>query len=146
MEIGAPGVDVEKVMAEIRAAVDEKRRKGFYNDPRLAWAERTNLLRTDSPDDLLRDYLDSLAEAVCVDINDFPIRERRGPLARPLVWLKTLIWKVLRFYTYRLWSQQNQVNALLLSALETLERRHDEKIRQLETRLARLESGRPPSP
>ena len=41
------------------------------------------------------------------------IYERRARFTKPLVVLKRAIWKLLKFYTYRLWSQQNQVNGLL---------------------------------
>ena len=62
----------------------------------------------------------------------------------PLVAVKRGIWKILKFYTYRLWSQQNQVNGLLLSASEEIERKYRDRIKALEDRLAKLES-RPPA-
>ncbi|MBM4142072.1 MAG: hypothetical protein FJ225_00545 [Lentisphaerae bacterium] len=142
--IGAEGVDVDAVAAQVEAAVAEKARRGAYDDPRLARARRADLLDLDSSEDLAAWYLDSLAEAARVDINDFEIHERRARFGRLLVAFKRLIWKMLRFYTYRLWSQQNQVNELLLAALETLERRSREKTADLEARLARLEGGAPP--
>jgi hypothetical protein len=78
---------------------------------------------------------------VFVDINDFEIVERRPVFGRLLVRLKRAIWKLLKFYTYRLWSQQNQVNGLLLAALEGLESSTQEKLRALEARLAELEKA-----
>jgi hypothetical protein len=86
--------------------------------------------------------MESLREAVFVDINDFEIRERRQSAGLILIPLKKALWKLLKFYTYRLWSQQNQVNGLLLSATEEIDRKYRDKIRALEDRLARLESGR----
>jgi hypothetical protein len=53
---------------------------------------------------------------------------------------KKTLWKALKFYTYRLWSQQNQVNGLLLAAIEESDKKHRDKIRTLEDRLAKLES------
>ena len=46
---------------------------------------------------------------------------------------------MLKFYTYRMWSQQNQVNGLLLSALESGESKNQEKVDKLEKRIAVLE-------
>jgi hypothetical protein len=132
IKIGAPGVDVEQVVADIRRSVEEKRRKGVYDDPRLARAGRADLLQPGS-------------HAACVDINDFDIHERRARFARLLVPVKRLIWKALRFYTYRLWSQQNQVNAMFLSALEAMDARCREKHLELEKRIERLESDRKPA-
>jgi hypothetical protein len=78
-----------------------------------------------------------------VDINDFPIRERRAtPLAPLLVRLKTGLWKLLKFYTYRLWSQQNTVNGLVVTGVEALDEKYQEKLRRLEARIADLEARR----
>jgi hypothetical protein len=51
------------------------------------------------------------------------------------------IWKLLKFYTFRLWSQQNQTNALLLAAVEIMETRHRREIAGLQERLAKLEGS-----
>ena len=90
---------------------------------------------------LLSVYLACLRDAVFVDINDFDIRERRRLGAGLLVALKRGVWKLLKFYTYRLWSQQNQVNGLLLAAKEEIDARYRERLQELEARLARLESA-----
>ena len=46
---------------------------------------------------------------------------------------------MLKFYTYRLWSQQNQTNGVLLAAVETLDRRYRKDIASLKARIAELE-------
>ena len=137
-KIGAQGVDTATVVEEIRAAVARKTEQGLYSDPRVARAERTNLTNL-SDHEFEQYYLECLREAVFVDINDFEIRERRRFFSGILVGLKRLIWKMLRFYTYRLWSQQNEVNAILLSATEANDNRYRDKIEELEARIARLE-------
>jgi hypothetical protein len=139
-QINAPGVDVEALVHEIRETVARKTAAGAYTDARIARAERTNLATLARDEEFLDLYLESLREAVFVDITDFEIRERRKRFAKPLVAFKKTLWKLLRFYTYRLWSQQNQVNGLLLSALEELDRKHMEKTRKLEERVAQLEA------
>ena len=53
--------------------------------------------------------------------------------------MKKTIWSLLRFYTYRLWSQQNNVNGLLVTGVETLDEKYGKKIKQLEARVAQLE-------
>jgi len=74
-----------------------------------------------------------------MDINDFPIREKRSALAPALVALKKTIWKLLKFYTYRLWSQQNTINGLLVTGVESLDEKYREQIKRLEARVADLE-------
>jgi hypothetical protein len=138
-QIGAEGVDTVRIVEEIQAAVDEKIRDGIYPDPEIARAERHNLQHLQSQEAFMEYYMNCLRQAAYVDINEFEIRERRALIAPLLVGAKRLIWKVLVFYTYRLWSQQNQVNGLLVAAVEGMDRKSGRKIRDLETRVARLE-------
>jgi len=144
LKIGAEGVNSAKIVEEIRAVVAEKRAKGLYSDPRIARAERSNLSNLRDDEDFLSFYLDCLKDAAFVDISDFEIVERRARFSRPLIALKRVIWKLLKFYTYRLWSQQNQVNGLLLSAIENIESTHREKLAELQARLSELERCRKP--
>ena len=124
----------------IQAAVERKMERGVYRDAQIAQAERTNLANLQDDEAFLRYYLDCLRNAVFIDINDFEIRERRRLGAGMLVGLKKILWKLLKFYTYRLWSQQNQVNGLLLSAVEGVETKYGDKIKELEAKIARLEA------
>lgn len=140
--IHAPGVDVAAIMEKIRARVGERMEKGEYADARVARAERTNLAAIKDNGEFLAFYLACLRDAVYVDIGDFEIHERRASFATLLKALKRTIWKLLKFYTYRLWSQQNQVNGLLLSALEGSVDRNQDQIARLEARIARLEGDR----
>ena len=140
-EINAPGVDAERLVAEIRAAVERKTAEGVYADARIARAERLNLARLRDTDEFLNFYLQCLRDATCVDISDFPIRERRRFLGPALVALKKVIWSLLKFYTYRLWSQQNQVNGLLVTAVEGLDQKYAAKLRELERRVQAMEAA-----
>ena len=138
--IGANGIDVEKIVVDIQTTVAEKMRNGMYADARIARAERTNITNLKNDEDFLAFYLECLRDAVAVDINDFEIHEKRALFSGMLISVKRLIWKLLKFYTYRLWSQQNQTNTLLLSAVESTEERYRDKIKKLEERIAQLES------
>jgi len=139
--IGAPGIDTDKIVADIKATVAQKIENGIYADPRIAKAERHNLLHLKNDEAFLDFYLECLRDAVFVDIGDFEIVERRARFAAFFVRLKRAIWGLLKFYTYRLWSQQNQVNGLLLSAIEGLDEAQKEKLSLLEKRIAKLEDS-----
>jgi hypothetical protein len=141
LSVGAPGYAVDRLVADLQATVDRKVRDGVYADARVARAEKTNLVHLRGSDDFLTFYLTCLRDAVFVDISDFEIRERRrffGPL---LVAFKQVVWKLLKFYTYRLWSQQNQVNGLVITALEGMEEQSAARIAALEKRLVELEKA-----
>ena len=139
LEIGAEGIDVEALVKQLQERVAEKRRAGAWSDPRIARAEKHNLINLKDDEEFLENYLDCLRQVIQVDINDFEIFEKRRFFSKALVKLKRSIWSLLRFYTYRLWSQQNQTNALLFSAIELLTRRSSDRIKKLEDRVAELE-------
>lgn len=138
-QIGAEGVDAEKIVSEIKQTVDKKREEGVYDDALIARAERSNLKNLKSDDQFLGFYLRCLRDAVFVDISDFEIREHRKRFRGLLVRIKKAIWGLLKFYTYRLWSQQNQVNGLLVTAIEGVDEKQEERIVKLEKRIAELE-------
>ena len=139
IQIGADGIDVHALEERILDTVADKRAAGVYDDEVVARAERNNVLLLQDDAEFMDQYLACLGQIVPVDINDFEIPERRGRLAPVLVRLKKGIWKLLKFYTYRLWSQQNQTNAVLLAAIEIMQRRHKAEISELNERLAALE-------
>lgn len=137
--VAAEGIDASALVTEIRRRVAEKKAGGCYADPRVAQAERHNLIHLRDSRDFLSFYVECLRDAVSVDINDFEIVERRSRFSRLLIATKKALWKLLKFYTYRLWSQQNQVNALLLAAYEASVSHYDERLRTLEKRICDLE-------
>lgn len=139
--IGAPGVNVAEIVARIRGEVERKTAEGAYRDARIALAERLNPAAFCGADGFLPFYFQCLRDSLFVDINDFEIRERRPVVGRMLVALKRVIWKLLKFYTYRLWSQQNQINGMMLTALEGLDEQLRRKTADLEARLAALEKA-----
>ncbi|MBP7274616.1 MAG: hypothetical protein KBA51_00255 [Kiritimatiellae bacterium] len=144
ISMGADGVDTRRVVAEIQAEVDENIQSGLYADAVVARAERLNLAPGREEGAFLEYYLRCLPDAVVVDIGDFEIRERRARFAPLLIRLKRAIWNLLKFYTYRLWSQQNQVNGMIATAIERMDDQHRLQIERLEQRIRALESGREP--
>lgn len=139
IRIGADGIDVHKVVEEILASVADKRAQGVYDEQLAARAEKNNLLTIKDDEAFMDQYLVCLRQIVPVDINDFEILERRSRFAPVSKAIKKVIWKMLKFYTYRLWSQQNQTNGVLLAAVETLDRRYRKDIASLKARIAELE-------
>ena len=139
LTIGAPGLDVDQLVADLQATADRKMKDGVYADARVIRAEKTNLVHLRGSDDFISFYLTCLRDAVFVDISDFEIRERRRIFSPLLVALKKTIWKLLKFYTYRLWSQQNQINGLIITGLEGMEDQTARRIAALEKRIADLE-------
>ncbi|MDO9542674.1 MAG: hypothetical protein Q7J98_10170 [Kiritimatiellia bacterium] len=134
--VGAEGVNAEKIMSEIKVAVAGKAARGVYRDLRVAQAERANLVNLSDDESFLKYYLECLRNAVFVDINDFEIRERRRFGSAFFVAFKKIVWSILKFYTYRLWSQQNQINGLLVTAIESMDEKYRARCETLERKLA----------
>ena len=140
IRIGADGVDVQRIEEEILASVAEKRERGVYDDDLVARAERNNLLTLKDDESFMEQYLVCLRQIVPVDINDFEILEKRSRFAPVSKAVKKIVWKMLKFYTYRLWSQQNQTNSVLLAAIEIMDRRHKREVADLKARIEALET------
>ncbi len=139
VQIGADGVDSDAIVREAEA-IQQKREDGTYRASGLDGDPPVNPLEFRNDEAFLSSYLDSLRETAFVDIADFEIEEHRTRLSGLLIRLKRAIWALLRFYTYRLWSQQNQVNGSLLSAIEGIHESQQDKIQRLEARIEALES------
>ena len=129
ISIGADGIDAKKLEEEILQAVAEKRKNGAYDDAAVARAERSNLMTMQDDENFVERYLACLRQLIVVDIDDFEIIEHRA----------RFIWKLLKFYTFRLWSQQNQTNNVLLAGIEGINRRHNREIERLQARIEALE-------
>ena len=140
-QIGADGVDAGRISKEIQAEVDRKTQQGLYADAFGKRGAKIDLRKLAKDGSLIESYVEALREGIFVDINDFEIRESRRFLTGFFVTLKRFIWNMLRFYTYRLWAQQNEVNGLLLSTIEALDSAHRDKIADLEARIEKLEKG-----
>ncbi len=139
IRITAPGIDTDQLIRDLHHAVEQKQRTGVYDKAGLREATLTAPLSFSDNESFLAFYIDHLRGNTFVDITDFEIQERRSLLKRPLILIKKLIWGLLRFYTYRLWSQQNQINGLLLAAVDGIHEQQNKRIRELEARLEELE-------
>lgn len=149
MTIGADGIDAAALVERLKKRAKERVAAGEFDEEVISRAERYNLAAIKDSGEFFGRYLSGLRSVVQVDINDWDMVEHRPtPFAPLLLRLKRGIWSLLRFYTFRLWSQQNKTNGLLHSALVLASERvaaENEKllgrIAELERRVAALEGG-----
>lgn len=139
IRIAAPGVDTEAVIRDIHESVKKKQQSGCYQSAGLGDPGRLAPLAFEDNAGFLAFYLENLREISFVDIGDFEIVEKRPRFRRLLIRTKQAMWSMLRFYTFRLWSQQNQINGLLLAAIEGIHDQKNERIAALEARVNALE-------
>ena len=135
-EINTPGIDVEAIVATIRERVEEKQQAGVYDQYNISPAVALEMdnLKTDA--DYLNYYLDKIWRAADIDLGDFPIHSKTPVVGQAAVLLKKIIWKLLKFYTFRLFSQQKDFNVKMASIVHGLEMKYEQRLAVLEEKLA----------
>jgi len=137
-EIATPGVDVQKIVARIQGRVEEKRQAGVYDRYNLSAIKAIEMDNLKSDEAYLEYYLRTIWRAADIDLGDFEIPAKTPVIGKPVVLLKKVIWKLLKFYTFRLFTQQKDFNTKMVSVAEGINRKLDRKLAVLEDRLERL--------
>lgn len=141
VQIGTDGaVDAEAIVAALKKRAADRVASGFYDLETVAQAERYNLSALKDNAEFFNGYLSSLYKVTQVDIGDWEIREKhKGLCGKLLIHLKKAIRSLLRFYTFRLWTQQNRANSIFQSSIALIAKRQSEDLEKTNARLAELE-------
>jgi len=125
-EIKTPGVDVKKIMEDIQKQIDEKKEQGVYNQYNLDRVTKLEIENIKGDAEYLQWLLKVLNQSWDINIGDPQIVNKGGMLGKPVLWLKKIIWQLLKFYTYRLFSQQKEFNSQVVMAIGLLAKRIDQ--------------------
>ena len=136
--IGADGIDVQKIMGKIRKRVEEKKAAGVYDKYNLDDITKLDISEAKSDEDFLRYYLKIIRRTYMLDIDEFDIPSKGGILGKPVVWLKKIIWHLLKFYTYRMFTQQREFNLQIVHTLAALNRKIDKNHKEILSELEKL--------
>jgi len=139
LRINTPDLDVDELMKEVRSRIAARKADGKYEQYDLSAAAALEMDNIKIDQDHLSQYLPNLWRASNIDLGDFPISAKVPVLGKGIVILKKLIWKLLKFYTWRLFSQQKEFNARAAVLIQALILRYEQKIIALEERIAALE-------
>lgn len=126
MKISAGGLDVDKIMQEIKERVEQKKKQGVYDKYNLESLVTKDIDQLQTEKDFLNYYLELIQHTCDIDIGDFEIPSKGGIFGRFVAKFKRVIWIILRFYTYRLFSQQKEFNFQLVNTIMSLNKRIDE--------------------
>ena len=124
-------VDVRKIMEYVRQRVQQKKEAGVYDRYNLAGVTKLEVVEAKSEEDFLNYYLKVMQKSYELDIGDFDIPSKGGILGKPGVWLKKIIWKLLKFYTWRMFTQQREFNLQVVNTLKCLNRKLDKQHREI---------------
>jgi len=131
-EIKAKDIDVAVIMQEIKDRVEKKKKEGIYDKYNLEHVVVKDVAELKTEKDFLNYYLELIQHTCDIDIGDFEIPSKGGFLGKPMAKFKRLIWIILRFYTYRLFSQQKEFNFQLVNTIMSLNKRIEELEKKLE--------------
>lgn len=126
-------MNIDEIMQEVKRRVEEKRKAGVYDRYNLDGLATKDIEQLQTEKDFLNYYLELIQHTCDINIGDFEIPSKGGIFGKPIAKLKRFIWIILRFYTYRLWSQQKEFNFQLVNTIMSLNKRMDE----LEQKLSR---------
>jgi len=135
--ITGDAINVTEIMEKLKQRVKEKREAGLYDKYNLSKASRLGIDEIQSEEEFLEYYLKLIEETADVDISDFEIVSKGGLQGKFIVGVKTIIWKLLKFYTYRLFSQQKEFNAQAVNTIMSL----NKKIDKLSEKIDRIENS-----
>ncbi len=125
-EIKTPGVDVKKIMDDIQSKIKEKKEQGVYNQYSLDRVTRLEIENIKGDVEYLQWLMKVMNQSWDINIGDPQIVNKGGLLGKPEMWLKKIIWHLLKFYTYRMFSQQKEFNSQTVMALGLLSKRIDQ--------------------
>ena len=136
-------LDLEMLDKEIRFKIKQRQELGVYEHFDLT--KVTHLLLRDirDPGEFFKQHLAAIIRSWAIDINDFEIiRKEEGVIGNLQVLFKKVIWKFLKFYTYRLFSQQREYNFQISNTLTLMEKYYREKLDSLQKELVFLKDQR----
>ena len=125
-DIQTDGVDTDDIMRRIRERIEQKRANGVYDRYNLTGITKLEVAEAKSEEDFLRYSLKMLQRTHEIDIADFPIPNKGGPFGWLEVLVKKVLWYLLKFYTWRMWTQQREFNAQVVNTLRALNRKIDD--------------------
>ena len=134
LEIHGDGIDANIIMEEIKKRVADKKKAGAYQRYNLEGLAAKDIRQLETEKDFLNYYLELVRHTCDIDIGDFDIPSKGGMWGKPVARFKRLVWVILRFYTYRLFSQQKEFNFQLVNAITSLSKRIDELEEKLSSR------------
>jgi hypothetical protein len=135
-EISSAKVDTDAIMKEIQKRIKKKEAAGIYHHYNLAKVHTLELQDIEDEEDFLEYYLKAVGSTWAVDINDWEIVDKGGLLGKPALLLKKIIWKLLKFYTFRLWSQQREFNAQIANTVNAMHKKFSAEIEELKKNAA----------
>lgn len=142
-DIISTDIDLNTIESAIRFKIKQRQELGVYEHFDLSKVTHYLLRDIRDKEEYLSLHLQSIARSWAVDVNDFEIlKKQQGLVGLAEILLKKVIWKLLKFYTYRLFSQQREFNFQISNTILILEKKYKERLLKLEKELEELSGNR----
>ncbi len=128
--------DINEINEEIMNNISEKEKNGIYdfNDKKT----EIDFLDIKNEDQFMKYHINIIQETWAIDINDFDIPAGKGIKGKMFVLLKKIIWKLLKFYTYRLFSQQIEFNSQVRNSITAINTNFSKKFDKIRSELENI--------
>lgn len=132
-------IDLAAIDAEIRFKIRQRQELCVYDHFDMSKVTHYILRNIQNREEYLPLHLKAIANSWVLDINDFEILRKKGGITGLLEFIsKKIIWKLMKFYTFRLFSQQREYNFQISNATLILEKKYNDKLAMLEEELKKL--------
>lgn len=140
-DVRETSLDIKSVESEIQDAIKYRQEAGVYDHYDMTRVTHYHLKDIRDESEFLKLHLKAVRSSWAVDINDFEIiRKKTGIAGMAEFFIKQTVWKLLKFYTYRLFSQQREYNFLISNSAAIMEKVYNKKISALEARINELKT------
>lgn len=138
-EIRSTSIPTDALAQRIEGKIEERERTGGHAGLDMNVMTPIDLTGEKGEGQLIPFYLTSIQQAWPIDMNDFPIPRKPG-FGGTVEWtLKKVLWKLLKFYTFRMFSQQREFNSQVSHAMGAIHKDYNAKLNDLRQQLRTLE-------
>jgi len=136
--IEGTSANIEELNNIIEKNIEQKEKEGIYNELNIKEITKVPFIDIEDEREFMRYYLNVINTSWAIDINDFEIPQKNGLSGKIELKLKKIIWKLLKFYTYRLFSQQIEFNSQIRNTLIAVQKEVSQKLDTVEKQLKEL--------
>jgi hypothetical protein len=133
-DIGADKTLAARALEETARKLEELEAAGVYSRHNLAQEEYSDLAQIQNNAGYVGHNLKIMKRSWDIDMGDFEIRHKGGLKGTLEYWTKKICWTLMKFYSFRMFTQTKAYNLQAVTALSSLSRRLDKIEKRLEGR------------
>lgn len=129
-------IDILSIYDEINKNISVRQEMGVYEHYDLSKMTHLYLQDVSGLDESYDLHLKTIKRSWAIDINDFEIPLRKkGVLGFFEKTIKKIIWKLLKFYTFRLFSQLREYNLQVSNAIQSMDKSFDQRLNKINSQI-----------